>query len=244
MPLALLLGVLAVFVQVEGQSGHVTLFLLLSSGAGLALQARFVARGRSRDQALVEASSDPQCAAVHAGGAAFALRSTLTGVVLGHAPGAEVIGLALALHIDGELPDRFFGDAQSVAAIVGALVTNALAATESGGVRVEVSRAQLASGSTVAIEVEDTGAGFSAERLAAGFGSTSGHGHPGAPRGVDGDFGPARCRELVEALGGSLRVRSKMDCGSTFRVELPLVPQPAAALPSRAAAHTAERLAA
>jgi len=245
LPLALLLGlvgVLVVLMQADVRSGLVAAFLLLASGIALGLQPLLFTRGRSDSRTIDEDSSDDQPAESRTGGSPFDLRTTLTEVVLAHAPSAEAAGLGLTLHIDRGLPGTFLGEAEPIAAVLGSLVANALAATERGAVRVAVSRPEPASGCTVAIEVEDTGVGISADRLAAVFEFTSERRHSDTLELGVADRGPARCREVVEALGGSLRVRSKVGCGSTFRVELPLLPEPGAALPSRATALSPEPL--
>lgn len=163
--------------------------------------------------------------------APFDLRAALTEIVLMHASAAEANELELSLLVDEDAPAVVVGDAERVGQVVDELVANGVRFTERGALRVRVSRAQPASGSTVAIEVEDTGVGFSPQRIAEVFEVRGKLGGSAGQRLEGAGLDLALCRATVEGLGGSLLVRSKEGCGSTVRVELPLVLEPGAALP-------------
>ncbi len=67
----------------------------------------------------------------------------------------------------------------------------------------------------VALDVQDDGAGFDADRLWA------------VPEGSTGGFGIRAMRERVEQLGGTLLVESESGRGTALVVELPAAVAPA-----------------
>jgi signal transduction histidine kinase len=139
-------------------------------------------------------------------------------------PLAERRGLRLETERLEEVPDSVF-DPHKVEIIAANLLSNALKFTPRGG-RVIV-RAGGGSGpqtDEVSFEVEDDGPGVPADELERIFdrfhqvdGSSSReHGGTG--------LGLALARELARLHGGNVLVRSRLEAGSTFRVELPRDP--------------------
>jgi two-component system sensor histidine kinase BaeS len=104
-------------------------------------------------------------------------------------------------------------DPDRLSQVVVNLLMNALKATEPGG-RVLLSAAKGAGGG-VSLEVSDTGSGISAEEIPLVFERF----YRGARGGLG--IGLAIVKELVEAHGGSVSVRSEAGRGSTFSVRLP-----------------------
>jgi two-component system, OmpR family, phosphate regulon sensor histidine kinase PhoR len=130
-------------------------------------------------------------------------------------PQAERKALEVTLEIAPNLPS-IVGDAQRLEQATVNLLDNAIKFTPEGG-SVRVS-AQLADGA-VQVEVEDTGAGISAEKLPRIFerfykGDRS--------RGDSGTgLGLAVVKHTVEAHGGTISARSQEGHGSTFTFTLP-----------------------
>ncbi|MEJ2313913.1 MAG: ATP-binding protein, partial [Nitrospirota bacterium] len=104
-------------------------------------------------------------------------------------------------------------DPDRLSQVVVNLLSNALKATGPGG-RVLLSAAQSAGGG-VTLEVSDTGSGISAQELPLVFERF----YRGARGGLG--IGLTIVKELVEAHGGSVSVRSEPGKGSTFSVRLP-----------------------
>lgn len=115
-------------------------------------------------------------------------------------------------------PVRITSDIDKSRQILVNLLGNALKFTDTGGVRVVVSK----TASDVRIDVTDTGIGIADEELARLFrpfaqvdtGLTRRHGGTG--------LGLYISRRLVTLLGGHIEVHSKQGVGSTFSVVLPL----------------------
>ncbi|MGD9864267.1 MAG: ATP-binding protein [Pseudodonghicola sp.] len=137
-------------------------------------------------------------------------------------PQARGKGLALRLEFDGEGPDRLHGDDSRLRQILINLIGNAIKFTEAGGVTVRVRNRRVAEGTDLRIEVEDTGIGIAEdkqehifERFAQADASTT--------RQFGGTgLGLTISRMLVEAMGGTISVRSAPGKGACFTVSLHL----------------------
>jgi signal transduction histidine kinase/serine phosphatase RsbU (regulator of sigma subunit)/DNA-binding NarL/FixJ family response regulator len=107
------------------------------------------------------------------------------------------------------------------------LLSNALKYTLEGTVRVELG----AEGESVQLSVSDTGVGIPADQHDLIF--TRFHRAPGVGRSIEGTgIGLAMVRELVNALGGQISVRSALGAGATFVVSIPLRSEDGSFLPA------------
>ena len=142
---------------------------------------------------------------------AWAMQSTLAaerGVVL-HPP-----AIAPALCV--------MADPKRLQQVLGNLLSNAIKYNRPGG---HVAVEARAEGVAVVVDVIDSGAGIEPEYLPRVFQPFD---RLGAERsGVPGTgLGLALCKQLVEAMGGSVGVRSEAGVGSCFTVRLPAAPAP------------------
>lgn len=115
------------------------------------------------------------------------------------------------------------GSQELLARVVDNLVGNALAYSAEGG---EVTVRTYVAGSSVVLEVSDSGPGISPEALPRIFDRF--YRAPGAAAGGTG-LGLALVREVVEWHGGRVEASSEVGVGTTFRVELPAAAQGEAA---------------
>jgi signal transduction histidine kinase/CheY-like chemotaxis protein len=115
-------------------------------------------------------------------------------------------------------------DDAKLAQILRNLVSNALKFTETGEVRVSC---QIASDSSVAFVVADTGIGISPDDRTQIFDEfvQIESALQASVRGTG--LGLAVCRRLATLLGGTLEVESEPGLGSTFTLEIPVVYSPA-----------------
>lgn len=154
------------------------------------------------------------------------LRTCLDAAVSQVAGRAHAKGLDFALACDPSLPVYLQCDPDRLRQIVINLAENAVKFTDRGHVRVDVSAVDHATddGAALQIRVVDSGVGISDEAQTRVF-----------DRFVQGDSSTTRrkggaglglniVKSLVEAMGGSVTVRSRQDEGSDFRVLLPLTP--------------------
>ncbi|MBJ6724121.1 ATP-binding protein [Geomesophilobacter sediminis] len=121
------------------------------------------------------------------------------------------------------IPDHLVGDGTRLGQVLNNLVKNAVKFTESGEVTVEVTPvATTPSEIVLSFAVSDTGIGIAPEQQATLFTAFSqGESHTTRRYGGTG-LGLALSKQLVELMGGSIRVDSEPGKGSCFSFELPL----------------------
>ncbi|HVL05787.1 MAG TPA: response regulator [Acidimicrobiales bacterium] len=140
------------------------------------------------------------------------------------APAAHNKGLELIVAYSPDLPTALTGDPGRLRQILVNLVSNAVKFTERGEVAVRVRTAGAGAGDwcTVEFEVADTGIGIAPadhQHILEAFSqadasTTRRYGGTG--------LGLAICRQLAEAMGGSMTLESRPGHGSSFMVTLPL----------------------
>jgi len=128
------------------------------------------------------------------------------------------------------LPALVNGDRARFEQIVGNLVTNAVAHTETGSVTVAAGWHRRALRPLV-FEVGDTGPGIEPGRVPTLFDAFGLEPRPGN-RSAGLGLGLHICRRLVDLMGGTLSYRAAPGGGSVFRVELPLPAAPRSIGPS------------
>jgi signal transduction histidine kinase/FixJ family two-component response regulator len=110
-------------------------------------------------------------------------------------------------------------DKMKLARILANLVGNAVKFTDVGEIRVSVHRA--ASGE-IHLMVSDTGVGMPAEQLPRIFDEFYQLQNPERDRNKGTGLGLAICRRLVESLGCTLSVESRLGAGTTFTIRIPI----------------------
>jgi len=168
----------------------------------------------------------------------FDLPQALDDVAFLVAQSARAKGLELVAYCDPGVPTAVRGDVGRLRQVLLNLMSNAVKFTASGEVvmRARVGPAQDDKHVGVRLEVVDTGIGIapeSMERLFEPFAqadasTTRRYGGTG--------LGMAICRQLVEAMGGTIGVDSELGRGSTFWINLSLARASLHAQPSGASA--------
>jgi two-component system sensor histidine kinase/response regulator len=129
----------------------------------------------------------------------------------------ESKGLQFLVTIEGDVPRSVVGDEAKLRQVLVNLLGNAVKFTDAGGIAFRVG--MTATG--VVFELEDTGFRIAPEELGSlfeAFGQTE-----SGRRAKEGTgLGLAISRNFVRLMGGDIVVRSELDRGSTFVVELPL----------------------
>jgi signal transduction histidine kinase/CheY-like chemotaxis protein len=170
----------------------------------------------------------------------FDLPALLRDVVALLADRAESKGVALLAEIDPALPRWWRGDPVRLRQVVMNLVGNGVKFTERGEVRLA---AYTARQGELVMAVRDTGIGIERGAIGRLFQKFE-QGDAATARKFGGaGLGLAICKNIVDALGGRIEVRSEPGVGSVFEVMLPLQQgEPVAAPPSRRNAPHAVRL--
>jgi two-component system sensor histidine kinase/response regulator len=145
------------------------------------------------------------------------LRRTIEDVVDLLAERAHVKGLELACSIPANLVTHVRGDSLRLGQILTNLVGNAIKFTEQGSVVIRVAGVEeTAKNVTMRFEVSDTGVGISPEAQSRIFDEFSqADGSTTRKHGGSG-LGLAISKQLVEMMGGNIRVESALGTGSTF----------------------------
>jgi CheY-like chemotaxis protein len=139
------------------------------------------------------------------------------------APKIEDRKLDLVLRYSAEVPRHFVGDAGRIRQVMTNLVGNAIKFTPGGNIVIDVEcESQDAGRATMQISVRDTGPGIPAAKLDSVFEKFSQvDGSTTRKYGGTG-LGLAIAKQLVDLMGGSIAVSSRLGEGSTFSFTLPL----------------------
>jgi signal transduction histidine kinase/CheY-like chemotaxis protein len=133
---------------------------------------------------------------------------------------ARAKGLSLDLLVNDDVPARLRGDPGRLRQIVDDLAGNAVRFTDQGGIRVTVQAEEESDHSArLGFAVSDTGIGIAAADQARVFQAPP-LAESSPARQVRTRLGLAICRQLVEQMGGQLRLHSQPGKGSTFYFSL------------------------
>lgn len=159
----------------------------------------------------------------------FSLRAVCEQTLASLRLGAARKGLALHLDYADTLPEHFLGDALRVQQVLLNLLGNAIKFTEQGQVDLKVNR----EGDRIHFCISDTGIGIPADRLDSIFAPFAQADASTSRRFGGTGLGTTISRQLVELMGGRIRVESQVGVGSHFHVTLPLPPGKAQAHPDQ-----------
>jgi signal transduction histidine kinase/CheY-like chemotaxis protein len=141
---------------------------------------------------------------------------------------AEKPELSVRVVVEGEVP-RLLGDPARLRQIVLNLLSNAVKFTERGDVLLQLDAVPLAAGRReLRITVRDTGIGIAPDALDRLFRPFSQADESTTRRFGGTGLGLVISQRLAEAMGGGLRVDSRVGTGSTFRLVLALPEAPGA----------------
>jgi two-component system sensor histidine kinase RpfC len=158
--------------------------------------------------------------------APFDLHAMINGLLDLLRPHTKAKGLSLTALIDPQLEYQLKGDSHHLRQVLLNLLGNAIKFTETGGVTVSVARLNDSSeGVNVRFEVRDTGIGISPDALSRIFERFTQADESVTRRYGGTGLGTTIAKQLVELMGGSIGVQSKLGEGSLFWFELPLLKQ-------------------
>ena len=147
----------------------------------------------------------------------FDVRGAIRNQVQLVAADAEANGVKVVTQIAGDVPHRLAGDEMRFNQVVLNLLSNAVKFSEGGTVTILLDvGAQQDDQIMVQLAVRDTGIGMTAEQQAALFNSFTQADSSTTRRFGGTGLGLAICRQIVEQMGGSIRVDSAPGQGSTF----------------------------
>ncbi len=148
----------------------------------------------------------------------FSLRELLGETVTTLAPRAQNKGIELLLHIRPEVPDMIVGDPHRLRQVIVNLVGNSLKFTERGEVIVRVENSRWVDGNAeLAFSITDTGIGIPADRVGSIFQAFNQADYSTTRRFGGTGLGLAITQQLVQLMGGEVKVESEQGRGSVFR---------------------------
>jgi len=152
----------------------------------------------------------------------FNLRAAITETMKPYARNAAQKGLTLSTRIPPNVPEFIIGDQRKTGQIIRALIDNAIKFTDEGSIELSVKGTIDKKGrALISMIVTDTGMGIAPEdieRIFERFTQKDGtikriHGGTG--------LGLANVRGLINLMGGDVIVQSKLNLGSSFKVQIP-----------------------
>jgi signal transduction histidine kinase len=151
------------------------------------------------------------------------LKTLLDEVAALLAPRAHEKGLDLSVFYHPDAPRLLIGDPVKIRQVLINLAGNALKFTESGRVRIEAGCVRVdADAADMRVAVSDTGIGIAPDKIDLVFEKFR-QADASTTRKFGGTgLGLAISKQLVELMGGSIRVESRPGQGSTFSFTLPM----------------------
>lgn len=151
----------------------------------------------------------------------FDLNNLIDGILGGLNPKAEAKGIYLVSKFRQRLPVRVNGDKERLSQILFNIIGNAIKFTSTGGVILTVERLQE-EGENFKFTIQDTGIGMTPEQTAkifqpfVQFEKSGTSGEPGCGLGL------CISQKIVQAMGGELKVFSKVQSGTEINFTIPL----------------------
>ena len=143
-------------------------------------------------------------------------------------------GLELVRSVGSDVPTALRGDPYRIRQILTNLLSNGVKFTEEGRVVLACERERdLEDTVTLRFEVSDTGIGITPEQQSRLFRSFTQADTSTTRRYGGTGLGLAISKQLVELMGGEIRVKSEPGTGSTFSFTIPLEKQPEGAIAQR-----------
>jgi len=155
----------------------------------------------------------------------FDLREVVDSLTRMLGPQARAKGLSLVTRIGADVRPAVRGDAFRLRQVLLNLVGNALKFTEHGRIELAIARLEdVATGQRLRFSITDTGIGMSAEALTRIFDSFTQADDSTTRRFGGTGLGTTISLQLVQLLGGELRVESAPGRGSRFWFDIVLLP--------------------
>ena len=134
---------------------------------------------------------------------------------------AKAKALELNIDVDKNIPDAILIDEVRVRQILFNLISNALKFTIEGSINIRITCSTIKNGTiNLILEVEDTGIGMNQSEQDHMFESFSQHSEQSNKEFGGTGLGLAIIKKLTELMGGTIKLNSKRDEGSTFIITL------------------------
>jgi two-component system, sensor histidine kinase len=135
---------------------------------------------------------------------------------------ANASGVSFSMSIDEAAAGLWRGDSVRVRQVLYNLISNALKFTTEGEVQVEIEGALSEAGKGLLISIRDTGIGIAPAALPTLFDKFVQADNTMTRRFGGTGLGLTICKQIVELMGGTIAVESRLGEDTVFRVRLPL----------------------
>jgi signal transduction histidine kinase len=153
----------------------------------------------------------------------FDLQKTIDQVAALHMAKAKEKGLHVSVVYAPRVPPLVIGDSKRIGQVISNLVSNAMKFTHRGSITISVDCSRRSETEALfRISVEDTGIGVPADKITVIFDKFVQADSSVTKRYGGTGLGLAISKQLVEAMGGTIGVNSKVGMGSMFWFTLPL----------------------
>ncbi len=152
----------------------------------------------------------------------FDLRELVEDLIKSYSPRVEEKNLELMYSFSSSIPKYIIGDPNRLRQIINNLLSNALKFTVKGIISLIIKTIRKSDEQiTLEFQIQDTGIGISIEDMGKLFQSFNQVEQSFTKKYGGTGLGLSISKNLVELMGGNIKVESKKDVGSTFRFELP-----------------------
>ena len=117
-----------------------------------------------------------------------------------------------------DLPEKLYGDKEKIKRVISNLITNSIKYTETGYIQFDMNCEKEKDKCTLKITVKDTGKGMSEEQKERVF--TNNYTKPSEDTDQNTELGLAITKSIVDIMNGSIKLESKINEGTTFKVEI------------------------
>ncbi|MDM8537888.1 ATP-binding protein [Desulfobacterales bacterium HSG17] len=150
----------------------------------------------------------------------FNLVQMITDAVETLKPIAQEKNISLGVSIDSEVPEYAIGDSFRIRQVLLNLTNNAIKFTDQGSVFIRAKQNETEQ--EIVLEIKDTGIGISSEKLDVIFKPFTQADSSTSRRFGGTGLGTTISKQLVDLMGGSIGVQSKVGHGSTFSFTIPI----------------------
>ena len=134
----------------------------------------------------------------------------------------EKKGIGFYLFIDSSAYLQLVSDEIRIRQLLINIVGNAIRLTETGHVATSISTKTIGNNVWLKMSVSDTGIGIPSDKVDAVFDSFVQLNSESANNQLETGLGLSVCKNIVEILKGSITVKSQVEIGSVFNVEIPV----------------------
>ncbi len=152
---------------------------------------------------------------------AYNITSTINDVINMAMARKENRNVELIVDCDAGIPSGMLGDEKKIRRVIMNMVNNAIKFTNEGGIIIRIHTRKEDYGVNLCVSIKDTGIGMSDEALEKVFESFSQVDSRRNRQEGGVGLGLAISRELVQKMGGTITVRSKLGKGSRFNFVVP-----------------------